>query len=94
MEWSSVRQKGVVNMSETPSALVDAPVVADQSPLDANDRCDSCGAQAYVRVSIASGQLLFCGHHAAKYKDQLLDQATAWHDETFRLAPASEPSLD
>lgn len=31
--------------------------------LTANDRCDSCSAQAYVRASGVSGELLFCGHH-------------------------------
>lgn len=27
------------------------------------DRCDSCGAQAYVLVQGTSGELMFCGHH-------------------------------
>ncbi|MGH8824104.1 MAG: DUF7455 domain-containing protein, partial [Jiangellaceae bacterium] len=32
------------------------------SPLKAVDRCDSCGAQAYIRVVLAGGSdLLFCG---------------------------------
>ena len=31
--------------------------------LTALDRCDSCGAQAYVRVTLASGDLLFGAHH-------------------------------
>jgi hypothetical protein len=33
--------------------------------LTANDRCDSgnCGAQAYVRASGVTGELLFCNHH-------------------------------
>lgn len=30
--------------------------------LTANDRCDKCGAQAYVRVTGLSGQLDFCSH--------------------------------
>lgn len=30
------------------------------------DRCDSCGAQAYVRAWFAHGELLFCGHHWRK----------------------------
>jgi len=29
----------------------------------ADDRCDSCGAQALVLVTMRSGDLLFCGHH-------------------------------
>lgn len=33
--------------------------------LTANDRCDaqSCGAQAYVKATGVTGELLFCGHH-------------------------------
>lgn len=34
--------------------------------LDANHRCDSCAAQAYVRVKGSTGELLFCGHHYDK----------------------------
>ena len=30
------------------------------------DRCDSCRAQAYVRVTGVSGELMFCGHHFTK----------------------------
>ena len=34
--------------------------------LTAHDRCDACGAQAYVRAKGVSGELLFCGHHWEK----------------------------
>ena len=37
--------------------------------LSANDRCDSCGAQAYVHVSGVTGDLLFCAHHYNKIMD-------------------------
>lgn len=30
------------------------------------DRCDRCGAQAYVMVRGSTGDLLFCGHHYEK----------------------------
>jgi hypothetical protein len=53
--------------------------------LGAGDLCDSCGAQAYVRVTLSSGELLFCGHHAAKYRESLGDKVVVWHDETDRL---------
>ena len=55
------------------------------APLTAFDRCDSCGAQAYIRVTLASGDLLFCAHHGAKFKDKLAPTALAWHDESSRL---------
>jgi hypothetical protein len=53
--------------------------------LTALDRCDSCGAQAYVRVTMANGELFFCGHHGAKYKEKLASTALNWHDESARL---------
>jgi hypothetical protein len=38
--------------------------------LTAQDRCDAgCGAQAYVKVTGVSGQLLFCSHHYNKIMD-------------------------
>jgi hypothetical protein len=38
--------------------------------LDANDRCDRCSAQAYVKVVGKEGSsLLFCGHHYNKIMD-------------------------
>lgn len=53
--------------------------------LTAFDRCDSCGAQAYIKVTMASGELLFCAHHGAKFKDKLASTALNWHDESARL---------
>ncbi|MHA7270604.1 DUF7455 domain-containing protein [Arthrobacter sp. HLT1-20] len=51
------------------------------------DRCDRCGAQAYVRVVLASsgGELLFCGHHARAVETTLKPLSSQWHDETGRL---------
>lgn len=61
------------------------PGVATSTPLTAADRCDSCGAQAYVRVTLATGELLFCAHHASRFKEKLFGSALAWHDESSRL---------
>jgi len=35
-----------------------------EATLTALDRCDRCGAAARVRTVLATGDLLFCGHHA------------------------------
>ena len=58
---------------------------ASSHELTGMDRCDSCGAQAYIRVTMASGQLLFCAHHGAKFKEKLAPNALEWHDESSRL---------
>jgi hypothetical protein len=49
------------------------------------DRCDSCGAQAYVRVVLEAGELLFCAHHANEVKEKLEAIAVSWQDESERL---------
>lgn len=53
--------------------------------LTALDRCDYCGAQAYVKATLASGELLFCNHHATEFKAKLQPVALEWHDESSRL---------
>ncbi|MBV7432114.1 DUF7455 domain-containing protein [Dermabacteraceae bacterium P13115] len=60
-----------------------------QAPnLTANDRCDRCGAQAYVKVSlVAGGELMFCAHHARAHADALNNVAAEVIDETGRLSP-------
>ena len=56
--------------------------------LSSLDRCDRCGAQAYVRVELAGdAELLFCAHHARQYEDKLREVAILILDETDRLVP-------
>lgn len=52
--------------------------------LTAQDRCDGCGAQAYVRITLTNtgGRLLLCAHHARESIDTLLPQCSEWLDET------------
>ncbi|WP_119727850.1 MULTISPECIES: DUF7455 domain-containing protein [Thermomonospora] len=60
--------------------------LAPTKPLTAADRCDRCGAQAYVRaVLVGGGDLLFCAHHGRKYSASLRASGADIHDETDRL---------
>ena len=62
-------------------------VILEATPLNAIDRCDRCGAQAYVRATLLSGgELLFCGHHAKEYAEKLKPVSTSIQDETQRLS--------
>jgi hypothetical protein len=65
-------------------------------PMTAEDRCDRCGAQAYLRVTLPSGgELLFCGHHGREHKNALREVARDIHDETRKLeAVATTSSSD
>jgi len=58
------------------------------------DRCDRCGAQAYVRATLASsgGRLLFCAHHARDVEATLRPQSSEWLDESSALT--ERPSFD
>jgi hypothetical protein len=56
------------------------------TPLTAADRCDRCGAQAYVRATLpGGGELLFCAHHARAHEAVLRPRAIEWSDQTDRL---------
>ncbi|MCG7422691.1 MULTISPECIES: DUF7455 domain-containing protein [Micrococcus] len=60
--------------------------VAEPAALTRADRCDRCGAQAYVRAVLPSGgELLFCGHHARGVEASLRPQAALWQDQTEEL---------
>jgi hypothetical protein len=55
-------------------------------PLTAVDRCDRCGAQAYVRVTLPAGsELLFCAHHGREYAPKLRELDAQILDESERL---------
>lgn len=60
--------------------------LAPVAPLTSADRCDRCGATAYVRVLLLSGgELLFCGHHARKHLDAVRPLAARIDDQSDRL---------
>lgn len=56
-----------------------------RAPLTNLDRCDSCGAQAYVAATINGSELLYCAHHATEYEIKLKAAASSWHDERSKL---------
>jgi hypothetical protein len=64
------------------------------SQLEASDRCDRCGARAYVRATLAAGELLFCAHHARQHEARLREVALHWHDETEQLADTPATARD
>jgi hypothetical protein len=68
--------------------------VAPGPSLTAEDRCDRCGAQAYIRVELdGGGELLFCAHHGREHADKLRAVAASIHDESDRLVEAP-PTAD
>lgn len=64
------------------------------SELTAADRCDRCGAQAYIRARLTTGgELLFCAHHGRAHLDKLKDIAVEIDDQSDRLSADETPAL-
>ena len=75
------------------AAIVNTAVAP--SPLTAGDRCDRCGAQAYLRVHLPSGgELLFCAHHGREHEDKIKAVAVNVHDETSKLLDTPQVAVD
>jgi hypothetical protein len=65
---------------------VTTALAPNTSALTAADRCDRCGAQAYVRASLVTGgELLFCLHHANEHRPALEAAGAVFYDESGRL---------
>jgi hypothetical protein len=76
---------------------VNTAVAPSSASLSAADRCDRCGAQAYLRVELQSGgELLFCAHHAREHGEKLREIAARVVDETTKLSrtPATAPDSE
>jgi len=75
------------------TATIDPEVKASDEPeaedetniLVVSDRCDQCGAQAYVGVLLGNGDLMFCSHHFNKYKTGITAAAVKIIDERWKL---------
>ncbi len=57
--------------------------------LTADDRCDRCGAAAFVRVVLPHGELLFCRHHYTKHGQSLKAVAVRVDDFSHLLEPGN-----
>jgi hypothetical protein len=49
--------------------MITEEIVAKDWVLKPTDRCDSCAAEALVKVTGLTGDLMFCGHHYNKIMD-------------------------
>lgn len=75
-------------MSTSTIAAPASTIVTDRPfrpELNGLDRCDSCGAQAYVAAEIGGSELLFCAHHATQFEPKIRAVASSWHDERSKL---------
>ena len=56
-----------------------------QRELTANDRSDSCSAQAKIVATFLNGELMFCGHHSRNITDDLKLKAVTVYDPEEEL---------
>ena len=68
--------------------MTGAMAPSQPQPLTALDLCDRCSAQAYVRVILPAGELLFCAHHSRQHADALAKAGAEIQDQTQRLSEA------
>jgi hypothetical protein len=54
---------------------VDEAIEVEEVVLHVKDRCDSCGAQAFVYAKGLSGELYFCGHHYNEHENKIMKWA-------------------
>lgn len=83
-------------MSET--TTLEAPPTEGDSmevELKASDRCDRCGAQAFIRAVMDGGEdLLFCGHHGHANKEALAKVAVHVYDYTATINQTASMSAN
>ncbi|WNN93682.1 hypothetical protein SEA_CALLINALLBARBZ_32 [Arthrobacter phage CallinAllBarbz] len=71
-----------------PTVSPSAPVKVPVRVLRVADRCDRCGAQAFVKATLPGAHpLLFCGHHYRKHEPALLQADARIIDERSRINP-------
>ena len=71
--------------------------LASHPALSALDRCDRCGAQAYIRVTLTSGgELLFCAHHGRAHEARLREMSVDFQDDSSALVatPPTAPETE
>jgi hypothetical protein len=74
-----------------PDALVELELEVgdhENALFDTRFRCDKgeCGAQAYIRATLKSGnELYFCNHHGIEVSSVLKPQCKEWYTEANRL---------
>ena len=57
-----------------------------EQTMTAADRCDRCGAQAFIKAVMSEGlELRFCGHHGRELLDKLREVAVEVVVETPSL---------
>lgn len=88
-----VKAAPVLMSALTMKPRVDSPNSITTKELNLKDRCDRCGAAAYVRAVKGEYELLFCSHHARKNLKDLHTDEWKIDDQTSRTYASYSASL-
>ncbi|HUR51406.1 MAG TPA: hypothetical protein VMZ11_04710 [Mycobacteriales bacterium] len=69
-------------------------ITRERPPLTIADRCDRCGAQAFIRAVFVQGELTFCGHHGRELQPALDLSALVVEDATELINARPSPSAN
>jgi hypothetical protein len=73
-------------MIDTMDALAVEPTTTREFSIS-DDRCDRCGAQAFLAAQLNGHELLFCNHHGRRFRAVLQEQGFVLFDN-----PWTEPN--
>jgi hypothetical protein len=83
----------VLDTVETTDVLVDDEQETFRELSRYHDRCDRCGAQAFILAINEAGQeMTFCGHHGRRYEASLMSQGFIIDDQSHTINPSPSPS--
>lgn len=84
----------------TPATTAEAqnPTTANETDeaynlVPGTDRCDRCGAQAFMATAHVNGVLLWCAHHAREHKDALKKDVRVTVIADKRHVLSAKPSM-
>lgn len=67
-------------------------MMKSERQIKVSDRCDRCGAQAFVLVKLVAGVLQFCSHHYNQHAESLNKMAFEIVDERNHINAKNESS--
>jgi len=67
---------------------------AKSDQLNVSDRCDRCGAQAFIYAINEDHDLMFCNHHGKEFAVVLEMQGFLIQDESWKLNEKPSPSAN
>lgn len=101
LSGQTLRHTGLLSGDPVPIQTSRTPTLEDEPmtttalapyAFSVQDRCDRCGAQAFVRAVLPVGDLMFCAHHGRAYGEALAVAALRVEDNSASINSATNPA--